>query len=213
MKRTGFEYKIYGQVVFTGKELWLIKQCSDSHYDFHCQTVFAEEPAPPHKNFGTVWIRADLLWQAYRRRKAAGEDIEYDEKLKFEDCLEEVVEIKVSTDQLDTCMKILEPINRGVLKEQADRRACGELSDDIRKVFHELQEEWHLKNYGIGYKLTDDFRWHAVRTAETQYWHDLETPRVRELAEDFLKDDPELVDNLLVALQRREHGQDIPRER
>lgn len=211
MKRTGFEYKIYGQVVFTGRELWLLKQCADGHYDHRCQTVFAEEPSGPHKNFGTVWIRADLLWQAYRRRKAAGEDLEYDEKLILEDCLDERAELRVGADQLDTCMKILEPTNRYVLEEEADRQACGELSVDIRRVFHEIQEEWHLKNYGIGLKTTDDFRWHAVSAEKTEYWHDLETPKLRELAEAWL-DEPGLADNLLEALRRRSNGEDVARE-
>jgi len=72
MKKVGFEYKVYGQVVFTGKELWLLKQCADSHYDHACRTCFGEEPREPYKNFGKVWIQADLLWQAYRRRRGAG---------------------------------------------------------------------------------------------------------------------------------------------
>jgi len=225
MKRIGFEYKVYGTVVFTGRELWLIKQCADSHYDFRCRTAFADEPAPPHENFGKVWIQADLLWQAYRRRRDAGEEVEYDEKFALEDCLEERAEIRVSTDELDTCMKILEPGNRRVLEDEEDRRACGQLSDDIRKTFFEMQEEWHLKNYGIGREVTDRFRWHAAEVEKTKYWHDLETPRLRELAEEYLGERPDpgqthqpqpllehRVDCLLLALRRRRNGEDVPRQ-
>jgi len=214
MKKVGFEYKVYGQVVFTGKELWLLKQCADSHYDHACRTCFGEEPREPYKNFGKVWIQADLLWQAYRRRRDAGEDVEYDEDFVLEDCLEEHAEIRVSTDQLDFCMKILEPGNRRVLEEEADRQACGELSDDIRKVFHELQEEWHLRNYGVGLRATDEFRWHVRRVEETQCWHDVETPRLRELAEEQFSNyqDTEMVNNVLVALRRRKNGEDVAKE-
>lgn len=214
MKRIGFSYKVRGTVIFTGKELWLIKQCSDSHYDFHCQTAFADQPAPPHDNFGKVWIQGDLLWQAYRRRRDAGEEVEYDESFVLEDCFEERAEITVSTDELDTCLKILEPGNRQVLEEQSDRQACGELSDDIRKVFHELQEEWHLKSYGIGLRETDKFRWHVARVEGVSVWHDLETPRLRARAEEYLgAQGLDIVDELMTALRRRKNGEDIPRER
>jgi len=215
MKRTGFEYKIYGQVTFTGKELWLLKQCSDTHYDHACRTVFADGDSPPYKNFGRGWIVGDLLWDEHRRRRDGGEDIEWDGSLKLEDCLEAETTVKAGSDELDFCMKILEPSNRLVLKEEADRQACGELSSDIHKVFREITEEWHLRTYGIGYQVTDDFRWHVIRAEETEYWHDVETPRVRELAEEYLLDRQEsgLLDNLLVALRRRKDGVDVAKER
>lgn len=212
MKRVGFNYEVYGQVTFTGKELWLLKQCSDGHYDSACRTCFGAEPRPPYKNFGKVWIEADLLWGEYLRRKeATGEDLEWDGSLKLKDCLEAETTVKVSSDELDFCMKILEPTNRGVLKEEADRQACGELSDSIHKAFREIQEEWHIKTYGIGWKLTNDFRWHVMEQAKVARWHDVETPRVRELAEEWLEE-PGLADNLLVALRRRRNGEDVVRE-
>jgi len=211
MKKIEFSYKVFGIVVMTGKELWLLKQCADHHYDHACRTCFAEEARAPYRNFGRGWIEGDLLWEEYRRRKAAGEDIEFDGSLKLEDCLEAQVELKVSTDQLDFCMKILEPGNRMVLEEEADRQACGELSDHIRKVFHELQEEWHLKNYGVGLRATDDFRWHVVDQAKVERWYEVETPQLRELAEAWAES-PETADALLVALRRRKNGEDVARE-
>lgn len=215
MKRTGFSYKVSGLVEFTGKELWLLKQCADGHYDFACRTCFAEQPAPPYKNFGKVWIQADLLWQAYKRRRDAGQDVEYDETLVLEDCLEERAEIRASCDDLDFCMKILEPTNRLVLEDEADRRACGDLSSDIRKAFFEMQEEWHQVTYGVGAEVTDQFRWFVVSSEGTKYWHDVETPELRVLAEEFARDrdDPEMADRLLEALRRRKRGEDVPRER
>jgi len=225
MKRLDFSYKVSGIVEFTGKELWLLKQCADSHYDFHCRTVFAARPAEPHRNFGKVWIEADLLWEAYTRRKQAGEEPGLLE-IQLEDCLEIACEVRATTDQLDTCIKILEPGNRRVLKDEEDRSACGDLSADIRKAFLEIQEEWHQVTYGIGCKITDRFRWHAAEVEKTKYWHDLETPRLRELAEEYLREHPDpgtthqpppllehRVDLLLAALGRRKRGEDVPRER
>lgn len=213
MKRVDFSYKVSGWVTFTGKELWLLKQCADGHYDFACRTVFAQRPAEPYRNFGKVWIEADLLWEAYRRRKEAGENPDLAE-MRLEDCLETVCECRATPDQLDFCMKILEPTNRFVLKEEADRHACGDLSSEIRKAFFEMQEEWHQVTYGIGREVTDRFRWHAAEVEKTKYWHDLETSRLRELAEEYLAaEEPGMVDNLLLALGRRKHGEDVPRER
>ncbi len=224
MKRVDFSYKVSAWVTFTGRELWLLKQCADSHYDFACRTVFAEEPAPPYDNFGTVWIRANLFWDEYRRRKDAGDVAEWDDSITLEDCLGIETSVKATTDQLDFCMKILEPVNRLVFDDPEDRGACGDLSANIREAFFEMQEEWHRVTYGIGRALTDGFRWHAAAAEKTEYWHDLETPRLRELAEEYLREHPgagsthqppalleHRVDKLLTALGRRRDGADIQR--
>jgi hypothetical protein len=210
MKRVDFSYDVFGQVVFTGKELWLLKQCADSHYDHACRTCFGDEPRPPYENFGKVWIEADLLWDEYRRRKAAGEKVEWDGSFKLEDCLEAETTVKASPEQLDFCMKILEPGNRFGLSEE-DMRACGTLSSSIRAIFHQIQEEWHQQTYGVGLRLTDAFRDHVVEEEQVQYWHDLETPRLRELAEDSF--DVPKADRVLTALGRRKNGVDVARER
>ncbi|MCK5643376.1 MAG: hypothetical protein KAJ19_21380 [Gammaproteobacteria bacterium] len=218
MKRVDFSYDVYGEAVFTGKELWLLKQCSDGHYDFACRTCFADEPREPYKNFGKVWIAADLLWGEYRRRKEAGEDIEFDERLRLEDCLEAETRVRASSDQLDFCMKILEPTNRFGLSE-ADKAACERLSGQIRAVFHEIQEEGHQKAYGVGLELTDGFRDYAVYTKKVGHWGDLETPELRDLAVAYARElgaDPPVVDAILLALRRRRgrgaDGVDVPRE-
>ncbi len=152
----------------------------------------------------------NLLWDEYIRRRDGGEDIKWDGSLKLEDCLEAQTTVKAGADELDFCMKILEPTNRFRLSEE-DNQACSALSSDISKVFHEINEEWHLRTYGIGIRLTDDFRWHCIRAEETQYWHDIETPRLRELGEKFFLNyqDSELVDKVLVALKRRKNGEDV----
>lgn len=218
MKRVDFSYKVYGDVVFTGRELWLLKQCSDGHYDFACKTVFAEVSVMPYRNFGHLWITGDLLWGEYRRRKAAGEDIEWDESLRLEDCLDAQTQVKAGSDQLDFCMKILEPCNRFGLSE-VDREACGMLSADIHVVFEEIQEEWHQRTYGVGLEFTDGFRDYAAHTMKVERWHDIETPELRDLAVAYARElgaEPPVVDALLFALRRREgrgaEGVDVPRE-
>lgn len=209
MKRVDFSYDVFGEVVFTGKELWLLKQCSDGHYDGACRTCFGDEPRPPYKNFGKVWIEADLLWDEYQRRKKGGEDIEFDGSLKLEECLEAETQVKASPHELDFCMKILEPCNRFGLSDE-DRQACGDLSVSIRQAFHEIQEEWHERTYGIGLEVTDAFRRYVVDEAKVERWYDVETPRLREMAEENF--DKPKADALLVTLRRRADGADVARE-
>jgi hypothetical protein len=143
MKRVEFIYRIETEVELTGRELAVIYHCARSHYDMVCKQAFQVG------GFGWGWMN-QLLDGGETDESIISFDLDTLEE-RFAD---RTVQVKATSQQIQTCAKILEVANYATLPEREGTKlnldAAATAWKGLCTLMREVREESQRLNGSTG---------------------------------------------------------------